>query len=75
MNTDNKNTVRTSDCRTTIRQNDCTHGSPLKHTNIKITMNIITQAGKFRLKFKKLESHVSKRSDLDLTVFILFGGK
>jgi len=47
----------------------------LKHTNIKITMNIITQAGKFRLKFKKLESHVSKRSDLDLTVFILFGRK
>ena len=38
-------------------------------------MNIITQAGKFRLKFKKLESHVSKRSDLDLTVFILFGRK
>jgi len=56
-------------------QNNCTYGRPLKHTNIKITMNIITQAGKFRLKFKKLESHVSKRSDLDLTVFILFGRK
>ena len=74
MNTDNKNIVRTADCRTTM-QNNCTHGSALKHTNIKITMNIITQAGKFRLKFKKLESHVSKRSDLDLTVFILFGRK
>ena len=26
-------------------QNDCTYGSPLKHTNIKVTMSIITQAG------------------------------
>jgi len=43
-NIDNKNKVRTQDCRTTM-QNNCTYGSPLKHTNIKITMNIITQAG------------------------------
>jgi len=43
-NTDNKNIVRTPDCRT-ARQNDCTYGSPLKHTDTKITMNIITQAG------------------------------
>jgi len=40
-NTDDKNIVRTYDCRT-ARQNDCTYGSPLKHTNIKITT---TQAG------------------------------
>jgi len=43
-NTDNKNIVRTSDSRTT-RQKNCTYGNPLKHTNIKITMNIIKQAG------------------------------
>jgi len=41
---DDENIVRTTDCRTT-RQNNCTYGSPLKHTNIKITMNILTQAG------------------------------
>ena len=29
-NTDNKNIVRTTDCRT-ARQNDCTYGSPFKH--------------------------------------------
>jgi len=29
-NTDNKNIVRTSDCRTAM-QNNCTYGSPLKH--------------------------------------------
>jgi len=41
-NTDNKNVVyvRTSDCRTT-RQDNCTYRSPIKHTNINITMNII----------------------------------
>jgi len=39
-NIDNKNIVRTQDCRTT-RQNDCTYGSPLKHINTKITTNII----------------------------------
>jgi len=44
-NIDNKNIVRRPDCRTT-RQNDCTYGSPLKHTNIKITINITTQAGR-----------------------------
>ena len=43
-NIDNKNIVRTSDCRTT-RQNNSTYGSPVKHTNIKITLSIITQAG------------------------------
>jgi len=43
-NTDNKKIVRTLDCRKT-RQNNCTYGSPLKHTNVKITLNIITQAG------------------------------
>jgi len=43
-NIDNKNIVRTQDCRKT-RQNNCTYGSQLKHTNTKITMNIITQAG------------------------------
>jgi len=44
VNVDNRNVVRTSDCRST-RQYNCTYGSPLKHTNTKITMNIITQAG------------------------------
>ena len=42
--TDIKNIVRTYDCRTTM-QNICTYGSQLKHTNTKIAMNIITQAG------------------------------
>ena len=41
---DSKNIVRTKDCRTT-RQNGCTYRSRLKHTNTKITKNIITQAG------------------------------
>jgi len=46
-NTDNKNIVRTLDCKTT-RQNNCTYGSPLKHTNLKIAMNIITQWGTYK---------------------------
>jgi len=33
-NTDNKNILRTQDCRTT-RQNNCTYERPLKHTNTK----------------------------------------
>jgi len=43
VNVDNRNVVRTSDCRST-RQYNCTYGSLLKHTNTKITMNIIKQA-------------------------------
>jgi len=51
-NIDNKSIVRTWDCRT-IRQSNCTYGSPLKHTNVKkITMNIVTQA-KIRISAQK----------------------